>query len=150
MLILILATASGMQFPRRKGGVPFSKLRTGGHLYPRGDLMESKQLKSMSIDQLMDLHQRVQLTLADKLQTEKTKIEERLRRIRSVGGVVTRDRRRRPYPPVLPKYKNPNDPTENWSGRGKQPLWVREQLEAGKKLDQFLIAGSRRQGRAAG
>jgi hypothetical protein len=54
--------------------------------------MESKQLKSMSIDQLMDLHQRVQLMLADKLQAEKTKIEERLRRIRSVGGVVARDR----------------------------------------------------------
>ena len=112
--------------------------------------MESKQLKSMSIDQLMDLHQRVQSMLADKLQAEKTKIEERLRRIRSVGGVVTRDRLRRPYPPVLPKYKNPRNPTEIWSGRGKQPLWVREQIEAGKKLDQFLIAGSRRRSRAAG
>ena len=112
--------------------------------------MESKQLKSMSIDQLMDLHQRVQSMLADKLQAEKTKIEERLRRIRSVGGVVARDRLRRPYPPVLPKYKNPKNPTEIWSGRGKQPLWVREQLEAGKKLDQFLIAGSRRRSRAAG
>jgi DNA-binding protein H-NS len=112
--------------------------------------MERNQLKSKSIDELLDLYQKVQLMLVDKLQAEEAKIEERLRRIRSVGGVVTRDRRRRQYPPVLPKYKNPNNPTENWSGRGKQPLWVREQLEAGKKLDQFLIAGSRRQGRAAG
>ena len=112
--------------------------------------MESKQLKSMSIDQLMDLHQRVQSMLADKLQAEKTKIEERLRRIKSVGGGLSRDRVRRPYPPVPPKYKNPKNPTETWSGRGKQPLWVREQLEAGKKLDQFLIAGSRRRSRAAG
>ena len=112
--------------------------------------MESKQLKSMSTDQLMDLYQKVQLMLADRLQAEKDKIEERLRRIRSVGGVVKTERVRRPYPPVLPKYKNPNNPTEIWSGRGKQPLWVREQLEAGKKLDQFLIAGSRRRSCAAG
>jgi len=106
--------------------------------------MESEQLKSMSTDQLLDLYQKVQLMLADKLQAEMAKIEERLRRVKSVGGVVSRDRLRRPYPPVLPKYKNPKNPTEIWSGRGKQPLWLREQLEAGKNLDQFLIAGSPR------
>ena len=112
--------------------------------------MESKLLKSMSTDQLMDLHQKVQLMLADKLQAEMAKIEERLRRVKSVGSVVATERVRRPYPPVLPKYKNPRDPSEIWSGRGKQPLWVREQLQAGKKLDQFLIAVGRRRSRAAG
>jgi DNA-binding protein H-NS len=112
--------------------------------------MENKQLKSMSTDQLLDLHQKVQLMLADKLQAEKAKLEEQLRRIKSVGGVVSRDRLRRPYPPVLPKYKNPKNPTEIWSGRGKQPHWVREQLGAGKKLDQLLIAEGRRGSRASG
>jgi DNA-binding protein H-NS len=112
--------------------------------------MESKQLKSMSTDQLLDLYQKVELMLADKLQAEMAKIEERLRRVKSVGGVVSRDRLRRPYPPVLPKYKNPKNPAEIWSGRGKQPLWLREQLEAGKNLDQFLIAGSPRRSCAAG
>ena len=111
--------------------------------------MESKQLKSMSTDQLMDLYQKVQLMLADKLQAEKDKIEERLRMIRSVGGVVKTERVRRPYPPVLPKYKNPKKPTEIWSGRGKQPLWLREQLKTGKRLDQFLIAVGRRGSGAA-
>ena len=111
--------------------------------------MESNQLKSKFTDQLLDLYQKVQLMLADKLQAEKAKIEERLRRIKSVGGLVSRDRLRRPYPPVLPKYKNPEKPKEVWSGRGKQPLWVREQLEAGKKLDQFLIAEGRCGSRAA-
>jgi hypothetical protein len=54
--------------------------------------MESNQLKSKFTDQLLDLYQKVQLILADKLQAEKAKIEERLRRIKSVGGVVSRDR----------------------------------------------------------
>ena len=63
--------------------------------------MESKQLKSMSTDQLLDLNQKVLLRLVDRLQAEKAKLEERLRRIKSVGGVVSRDRLRRPYPPVL-------------------------------------------------
>ena len=67
--------------------------------------MESKQLNSMSIDQLMDLHQRVQSMLADKLQAEKTKIEERLRRAKSVGGVVSRDRFRRRTRPSFPNTR---------------------------------------------
>ena len=62
-----------------------------------------EQLQSMSTDELWDLHKKVDLTLADKLQAEKAKIEERLRRIKLVGAVVTGDRLRRPYPPVLPK-----------------------------------------------
>ena len=114
--------------------------------------MEREQLKSMSIEQLLDLYSKVQSMLADKLPAEKAKIEERLHRIegRRIEGSTIEGRVRRPYPPVLPKYKNPKNPTEIWSGRGKQPLWVREQLEAGKKLDQFLIAEGRRGSRASG
>jgi hypothetical protein len=28
---------------------------------------------------------------------------------------------RRPYPPVVPKYANPDEPSQVWSGRGKRP-----------------------------
>jgi DNA-binding protein H-NS len=68
---------------------------------------------------------------------EKAKLEERLRRLQHLDGAVSS---RRPYPKVLPKYQNPRNPAERWSGRGKQPRWVRAQLEAGKGLEHFLIA----------
>jgi hypothetical protein len=41
---------------------------------------------------------------------------------------------------VAPKYRNPKDPSQTWAGRGLQPLWVREAIKAGKKLESFLIA----------
>jgi DNA-binding protein H-NS len=41
---------------------------------------------------------------------------------------------------VAPKYRNPNDPSQTWAGRGLQPLWLRDAIESGKKLDSFLIA----------
>lgn len=37
------------------------------------------------------------------------------------------------------KYKNPNDPEQTWSGRGRQPVWVKEALSKGKKLSDFAI-----------
>jgi DNA-binding protein H-NS len=45
----------------------------------------------------------------------------------------------RPYPEVLPKYRNPNSQDETWCGRGKQPRWLTAELQTGKKLSDFLI-----------
>lgn len=40
---------------------------------------------------------------------------------------------------VEPKYANPSDPAQTWTGRGRKPRWVVEQLDAGKSLDDFTI-----------
>ena len=34
---------------------------------------------------------------------------------------------------VPPKYRNPDDPSQTWAGRGRQPRWYAEHLERGKK-----------------
>ena len=36
------------------------------------------------------------------------------------------------------KYVHPEDATQTWSGRGRRPRWVTEQLEAGRELDDLL------------
>jgi DNA-binding protein H-NS len=103
--------------------------------------MDSNELRSMSTDELWGLFEKVSSVLADKIEAEKAKLNERLRRIESVNTVGVNGVRR-PYPPVRPKYRNPSNPAEVWSGRGKQPLWVRKQLKTGKKLGQMLIAAN--------
>ena len=47
------------------------------------------------------------------------------------------DRRRR----VKPKYVNPADPSQTWSGRGRKPRWMEDALAAGARLEDFLIDG---------
>jgi DNA-binding protein H-NS len=37
------------------------------------------------------------------------------------------------------KYANPADPSQTWTGRGRQPGWVKEALAAGKSLDTMAI-----------
>jgi DNA-binding protein H-NS len=39
---------------------------------------------------------------------------------------------------VPPKYKNPADKTQTWTGRGRMPAWAAE-LSEGGKLDEALI-----------
>ncbi len=42
---------------------------------------------------------------------------------------------------VAPKYRNPANADETWSGRGKQPRWLAAQVAQGRKVEEFLIAG---------
>lgn len=37
------------------------------------------------------------------------------------------------------KYRNPDNPFEAWSGRGRKPKWVKEWLDKGASLDELVI-----------
>ena len=38
-----------------------------------------------------------------------------------------------------PKYRNPNDATQTWTGRGRIPLWMKALENAGGSRDDTLI-----------
>ena len=110
-------------------------------------------LSSLSTDELWALHEQVGNILAEKITAEKRELEQRLAKLNSgiMAKVNRPDRQvaerrsvRRKYPPVLPKFRNPSDPSETWAGRGKQPRWMVVQLKAGKKMTAFLIDRGKR------
>ena len=103
----------------------------------------------MQFEELWLLHEELTKILSDKIVAEKRALEDRLAKlnrveiIREPGGAHSRsitDRApRRKYPKVLPKYCNPQAPSETWSGRGKRPRWLVAALETGHRLDEFKI-----------
>jgi len=40
---------------------------------------------------------------------------------------------------VPPKYRNPANEKETWTGRGRPPRWLAGELATGRKLEEFLI-----------
>lgn len=46
---------------------------------------------------------------------------------------------KKPGKKVPPKYANPADKTQTWTGRGRRPVWVGDALAAGKTLDDLMI-----------
>lgn len=40
---------------------------------------------------------------------------------------------------VRPKYRNPEDRKETWTGRGLRPRWLVAAMKGGKKLEDFAI-----------
>ena len=90
--------------------------------------MQSHDLNSMSIDELWELHERVITILASKTEEEKSRLEKLLAKLKTVGLAKPPARERRPYPPVVPKYRNPKKLGQTWAGKGKQLRWLQAQL----------------------
>ncbi len=40
---------------------------------------------------------------------------------------------------VAARYRNPADNAQQWTGRGRQPKWVKEWLDSGKGIDDLRI-----------
>jgi DNA-binding protein H-NS len=95
--------------------------------------MKRVELDRMNADDLWSLHVEVSELLQQKIEQEKLQLDERLKRLRVPASG------RRPYPPVLPKYRNPDRPSETWAGRGKRPRWLVAQLKTGRRIEDFRI-----------
>ena len=106
-----------------------------------GAIMKRSHLKTMTTDELWTLHQEIAMTLSQKIIAEKDVLENRLRQLKKPDHLeqASEKRTRRPYPTVFPKYRNLEDPSETWSGRGKQPRWLAAQLRLGKQIEDFRI-----------
>ena len=102
--------------------------------------MKQPNFQVLSAGELWELHEQVNRLLAEKLTSEKRKLERRLSML--LGHSVhapSAERPRRPYPKVRPKYQNPENPSQTWAGRGKRPGWVREMLDAGISIDDLRV-----------
>jgi DNA-binding protein H-NS len=97
-------------------------------------MARTASLSSMSVEELLKLRNDVGKVLSQKA----VQLEQQLSRL---GGEVSSARRggqsslkgRR----VAVKYRDKEGNT--WAGRGAQPVWLREKLKAGAKLDDFAV-----------
>jgi DNA-binding protein H-NS len=97
-------------------------------------------LKSMSVAKLYSLRDKVDAEIGEKVTARRRELEAQLSELAHHDARATRKMARgHRLGPVAPKYRNPKDPSQTWAGRGLQPLWLRDAIKSGKKLDSFLI-----------
>lgn len=98
-------------------------------------------LKSLSVDDLLSLRGRINKAIFSRIHSERRELEMRLQRLRRFDPAETMPRRGpRKGSKVAPKYRNPVNRSETWTGRGRQPRWLAAALKGGKKLADFAIA----------
>ena len=115
---------------------------------------------AMSIPELLKLRDQIQAALASKREELQRQIDELSTldvtgasnvRVGSRGQrspVAARSRRGngRVKPlkgrTVAPKYRDPENPSQTWAGRGQAPRWLTAYEAQGRKRDEFLIGAA--------
>jgi DNA-binding protein H-NS len=102
--------------------------------------MQRSEYERMSNDELWALHVEISKALAAKLAAAKEVLERRLELISGQSHAAqSKTSDRRPSPPVLPKFRNPDALAETWTGRGRQPRWLTHQLKLGRRMEDFEV-----------
>jgi DNA-binding protein H-NS len=113
--------------------------------------MKKSDLEAMSADELWSLHEAISRILSVRITSEKRELEKRLALLNGgreeiietasdPGANGSLSKTRRKYPRVFPKYRNPQMPSETWSGRGKRPRWLVAAMKSGRKMEDFKIS----------
>src|SRR5262245_54966418 len=96
--------------------------------------MANTNVGSMSIDALLSLREDLSKVLSSKA----VELKDQLRRLDGDSGYKRGDESLLKGRKVAVKYRDKSGNT--WAGRGAQPVWLREQLKAGAKLEDFAVA----------
>jgi DNA-binding protein H-NS len=104
-------------------------------------------LQEMNLTELKQLRRDLDRAIASYAQRQMAEARVELEaRARELGftlaevAAASTSSAKRMRPAAAPKYRNPQNPEETWSGRGRKPRWVTEALtRAGAKMEDFLI-----------
>ena len=96
--------------------------------------MPMPNLSSASLDALLKLRDEIEEVLAHRaalLREELSKLAHQIGSKGKAGGSSLKGRK------VAVKFRDRSGNT--WAGRGAQPVWLREKLKAGAKLEDFAV-----------
>jgi DNA-binding protein H-NS len=103
-------------------------------------------IKNLNHNQLSELINKAQARQGELRKEKVSKLREKIHALIKTEGYAFEDifghgrvKARKTGGTVPPKYRNPANPEQTWSGRGKRPRWFNEALKAGKKEKDLAI-----------
>lgn len=101
-------------------------------------------LSKMDLDQLKALQKEVERTIetyeARQMAAAMADLEERARAHGfTLKQLLGEQAAKKVKVPTMVKYRNPDNPLQGWTGRGRKPNWLVARLEAGAKLEDFAV-----------
>lgn len=100
-------------------------------------------LSNLSLAELRTLQEDIKKQLKKREQDDMSKAREQILAIAQSVGVSVKDLVgtgiRVKTGTVAVRYRNPDDASQQWTGRGRQPKWVKEWTDAGKSRDLLKV-----------
>ena len=96
-------------------------------------------LSNLSAADLRNLQEQIKRELKKRESQDQAEAREKIFAIAQSVGVPLKDLIgagvRAKTGTVAPRYRNPADASQQWTGRGRQPKWVKDWVDAGKAID---------------
>ena len=99
-------------------------------------------LEKMSYAELLKLQERIEAAIAQKRVEDAASTKEALRAMAEKAGFSLNDlfgKRGSRKSSGEVKYRNPKNPSQTWTGRGRKPNWLVDAVKKGAKIDTFAI-----------
>jgi DNA-binding protein H-NS len=99
-------------------------------------------VEDMALKDLLELEARVKKAIAVAKERERMEIKQKIEEMASSSGFSVNELfsgRSTKGKTVAPKYMNPDNKSETWTGRGRKPRWLSAKLDKGAKLEDFAI-----------
>ena len=100
-------------------------------------------LSTLNLAELRNLADKVQQEMQGRERQELDKAREQIMAIAQQAGIPLKQLILDGLHPragkVAVQYRNPNNASEQWTGRGRQPLWVKSWVESGKSIDLLRV-----------
>lgn len=100
-------------------------------------------LSTMSSTELRHLQDKIKMEMKKREHHDIAKAREQILAIAQSVGMPVKDLIasgvRAKTGSVAVRYRNPADAAQQWTGRGRQPKWVKEWLDSGKSIDQLRV-----------
>ena len=106
--------------------------------------MRAINVDKLSLKELMELDLKVQKAISIAKERERAELKAKIEKMASESGFAVSDlfgagRGGPKGRTVAPKYANPDNASETWTGRGRKPKWLVAKLSKGGSIDKFLI-----------
>ena len=102
-----------------------------------------KQIRSMSFKELVKARGEIEAAIDMHVAQERQNLTRALQQIGLVQPSATARSKAKVHAlkgkKLPPLYRNPDDRSETWAGRGNKPRWLAAALKRGKKLHSFAI-----------
>lgn len=100
-------------------------------------------LSNLSLGELRTLQEDIKKQMKKREQDDLSKAREQILAIAQSVGVSVKELVgtgiRAKTGSVAVRYRNPADGSQQWTGRGRQPKWVKEWTDAGKSMDALKV-----------
>ena len=105
--------------------------------------MNGFAVEKLNLKSLLDLQEKLGGAISKAKDRERHEVKEEMIRLASKRGFTVKEvlgpgfAKRSHHAKKPPKFMNPENPEQTWTGQGRKPNWMVEKISKGASLEQF-------------